>query len=54
MRCEGPDGGIQCVTAVRFRAEALRRLGLHPDQPTSAAAEPPAPKWWGPWGRPRS
>ncbi|MEV7278799.1 hypothetical protein [Streptomyces sp. NPDC093111] len=45
------DGHWHGTIAVRFRADALRRLGLHPDQPTSAPADPLPPKWWGPWAR---
>ncbi|MEU6975500.1 MULTISPECIES: hypothetical protein [unclassified Streptomyces] len=47
----GSDGHWHGTIAVRFRADALHRLGLHPDQPTSAAADPLPPKWWGPWAR---
>ncbi|MFJ9848475.1 hypothetical protein [Streptomyces sp. NPDC101150] len=44
----GPDatgrwrGGI----TVRVRAEALRPLGLHPDQPASKIVGPARPRWW--------
>ncbi|TDB80852.1 hypothetical protein E1264_33485 [Actinomadura sp. KC216] len=31
---------------VRIKAEALRRLGLHPDQPTSKVTGPSPPGWW--------
>ncbi|MGW6918733.1 hypothetical protein ACWGB8_33675 [Kitasatospora sp. NPDC054939] len=51
MRAPAADGGVQCVVAVRVRADALRRLGLHPDQPTSAPADPLPPASWGPWAR---
>ncbi|MFI5529883.1 hypothetical protein ACIA8O_15215 [Kitasatospora sp. NPDC051853] len=50
MRCREPDGRVSCRSALSVRADALRRLGLHPDQPTSAAADPLPPAWWGPWG----
>ncbi|MFJ8042039.1 hypothetical protein ACIRBX_16210 [Kitasatospora sp. NPDC096147] len=46
----GPDARWFCSRAVSVRAGALRRLGLHPDQPTSAAADPP-PAWWDSWDR---
>ncbi|GAA3015452.1 hypothetical protein GCM10020229_28290 [Kitasatospora albolonga] len=49
MRCRDPEGRVYCHSQFSIRADALRRLGLHPDQPTSAAADPPPPKWWGPW-----
>ncbi|WP_354638468.1 hypothetical protein [Kitasatospora camelliae] len=35
--------------AVSVRSEALRRLGLHPDQPGSRVEGPLAPDWWGLW-----
>ncbi|WP_042445572.1 hypothetical protein [Streptacidiphilus jiangxiensis] len=47
MRGQGPDGKPNCTVVVRLRADALRRLGLHPDQPTSVPADPLPPKWWG-------
>ena len=31
---------------VRARAGALRRLGLHPDQPMSRVVGPSPPRWW--------
>jgi hypothetical protein len=31
---------------IRITAEALRRLGLHPDQPTSRIVGPAQPGWW--------
>ncbi|MFI9161216.1 hypothetical protein [Kitasatospora aureofaciens] len=42
----GPDGHWQCWFALRVDAEALRPLGLHPDQPTSAANPTSPPGWW--------
>nr|WP_256341742.1 hypothetical protein [Streptomyces sp. TLI_105] len=45
------DGHWHGTFVVRFRADALQRLGLHPDQPTSAPMDPPPPEWWGPWAR---
>ncbi|MFF2516651.1 hypothetical protein [Streptomyces sp. NPDC058086] len=45
------DGHWHGTVVVRVRADTLRRLGLHPDQPTSAPADPLPPKWWGPWAR---
>ncbi|MFB8088993.1 hypothetical protein [Streptomyces sp. NPDC055992] len=43
----GPDGHWHGWFDVHVRAEALRRLGLHPDQPASrvTGASPP-PRWW--------
>jgi hypothetical protein len=49
----GADGHWHGTFAVRLDAAALRRLGLHPEQPTSAPADPPPPVWWGPWTRGR-
>ncbi len=31
---------------VRVDADALRTLGLHPDQPTSVITAPAPPPWW--------
>ncbi|MFD7908396.1 MULTISPECIES: hypothetical protein [unclassified Kitasatospora] len=31
---------------VRLPADALRPLGLHPDQPTATANGPSPPGWW--------
>ncbi|WP_432989171.1 hypothetical protein [Dactylosporangium sp. CA-233914] len=45
----GPDprtGRWRGFYAVRVDAGALRRLGLHPDQPTSKVAGPAPPEWW--------
>lgn len=42
MRVVGPE----CWCVVSARADALRRLGLHPDQPTSRVAGPSPPGWW--------
>ncbi|WP_234326704.1 hypothetical protein, partial [Streptomyces sp. NRRL S-495] len=50
----GGDGHWHGWFAVHFRAVALWRLGLHPDQPTSAPRGPPPPAWWGPWAWGRS
>ncbi|MBE1463016.1 hypothetical protein [Kibdelosporangium phytohabitans] len=36
--------GGQCRCAIWVRADALRRLGLHPDQPTSKIVGPSP--WW--------
>jgi hypothetical protein len=41
-----PDGHWHGWYTVEVRADALRRLGLHPDQPTSAPAGPSPPQWW--------
>jgi len=40
MRCV--DG---CWIVINVRADALRRLGLHPSQPSSRIVGP-APAWW--------
>ncbi|QNP75341.1 hypothetical protein IAG44_42030 [Streptomyces roseirectus] len=31
---------------VRVRADALRRLGLHPGRPTAEVVGPAPPRWW--------
>ncbi|WBP90720.1 hypothetical protein [Kitasatospora cathayae] len=41
----GPDGHWQCWFDVRIDADALRPLGLHPDQPTAAVNGPSPPGW---------
>ncbi|MFI2780212.1 hypothetical protein [Streptomyces sp. ALB3] len=49
LQCPGPGdetGSRQCVAEVRVRHEALRRLGLHPDQQTAHVTGPPSPAWW--------
>ncbi|WP_371502361.1 hypothetical protein OG871_35120 [Kitasatospora sp. NBC_00374] len=47
----GADGHWHGTVAVRIDAAVLRRLGLHPEQPASGPADPPPPRWWGPWAR---
>ncbi|MFH9133915.1 hypothetical protein [Streptomyces sp. NPDC017524] len=42
----GVDGRRRGQYVVRVRADALRVLGLHPDQPTAAVAGPSPPRWW--------
>ncbi|MEU8530192.1 MULTISPECIES: hypothetical protein [Streptomyces] len=42
----GPDGRWHGWFDVRVRAEALRPLGLHPDQPTARPAAGSPPAWW--------
>ncbi|MFD4246799.1 hypothetical protein ACFWP3_35190 [Streptomyces sp. NPDC058525] len=42
----GPDGRWHGWFDVRVHASALRPLGLHPDQPTAAAAGTSPPGWW--------
>ncbi|MBT2368040.1 hypothetical protein J7E88_22670 [Streptomyces sp. ISL-10] len=42
----GPDGRWRGWFSVDVRADALRRLGLHPDQPTARADGPSPPGWW--------
>ena len=41
-----PDGRWRGWFRVMIRAEALRPLGLHPDQPTSTPVGPSPPGWW--------
>jgi hypothetical protein len=41
------DGHWHGTVVVRVRADTLRRLGLHPDRPASAPADPMPPKWGG-------
>ena len=47
LRC-GPDetGRWHGYFSVGVEAGALRRLGLHPDQPTSRVIGPSPPAWW--------
>lgn len=40
------DGHWHGDFVIYIHAEPLRRLGLHPDQPTSAVAGPSPPTWW--------
>jgi hypothetical protein len=40
------DGRARGWYSVQVRAEALRHLGLHPDQPTSRVTGPSPPAWW--------
>ncbi|MET8310622.1 hypothetical protein [Micromonospora sp. NPDC005173] len=42
----GPDGHWHGWVQVRIEAAALRRPGLHPDQPTAAVTGPTPPGWW--------
>lgn len=42
----GPDGHWRGRFDIRVRAEALARLGLHPDQPTAHVNGPSPPGWW--------
>ncbi|SFP07895.1 MULTISPECIES: hypothetical protein [Actinomadura] len=42
----GDDGHWRGWFGVRVRADALRRLGLHPDQPLSRRIGPSPPGWW--------
>ncbi|MGW1881563.1 hypothetical protein [Streptomyces sp. NPDC001970] len=42
----GPDGHWHGWFDVRVRSDALRRLGLHPDQPTAEVDGPSPPGWW--------
>ncbi|HTJ36629.1 MAG TPA: hypothetical protein VL738_25695 [Dactylosporangium sp.] len=44
----GPDetGKWHGYFGIKVDAEALRRVGLHPEQPTSKIVGPSPPKWW--------
>lgn len=42
----GADGHWHGWFDICVPTEALRRLGLHPDQPTAAANGPSPPGWW--------
>ncbi|MEV4754773.1 hypothetical protein AB0J86_06615 [Micromonospora sp. NPDC049559] len=42
----GEDGHWHGWFDVRIQAAALRRLGLHPSQPTSTVTGPVPPGWW--------
>lgn len=42
----GSDGHWHGWFAAHVDADALRRLGLHPDQPSSAAGGQSPPGWW--------
>jgi hypothetical protein len=41
-----PDGHWHGWFVVCIHADALRRLGLHPDQPTAIVTGPTPPRWW--------
>ncbi len=42
----GPDGHRHGWFTVRVRADSLRRLGLHPEQPSGEPTGPPPPGRW--------
>ncbi|MER7575020.1 hypothetical protein [Streptomyces sp. NPDC126514] len=42
----GPDGHWWGRYEVSVRADALRKLGLHPEQPSATAVGPSPPGWW--------
>lgn len=51
IRCDlmcgvGPDGSRHGWIRVQVHPDALRRLGLHPDQPTARVDGPSPPGWW--------
>ncbi|MEV0091797.1 hypothetical protein [Streptomyces sp. NPDC050738] len=51
IRCDlacgiGQDGHWHGWFTVRVPADALRHLGLHPDQPTATITAPSPPGWW--------
>lgn len=39
------DGHWHGTISIKIRADPLRRLGLHPDQPWSRITGPPRPAW---------
>ncbi|MBE1537163.1 hypothetical protein [Actinomadura algeriensis] len=39
-------GRGRCWYDIRIEPDALRRLGLHPGQPTSKIVGPSPPLWW--------
>ncbi|THV37759.1 hypothetical protein FAB82_20165 [Glycomyces buryatensis] len=42
----GPDGHWRGWFDIRVDGDALRRVGLHPEQPTSKVDGPSPPAWW--------
>lgn len=42
----GSDGRRHGWFGIRVHADALRRLGLHPDQPTARITGTSPPGWW--------
>jgi hypothetical protein len=42
----GSDGRWHGWYTIEIRADALRRLGLHPEQPSSVVRGPSPPAWW--------
>ena len=42
----GSDGHMHGWFDVRVHGEALRRIGLHPDQPTANVDGSTPPAWW--------
>jgi len=42
----GAGGRWHGRVGISVDAEALRRLGLHPDQPTAVVRGPSPPAWW--------
>jgi hypothetical protein len=40
------DGHRHGMYAIKMRADLLRSLGLHPDQPWSRITGPERPAWW--------
>lgn len=42
----GADGHWHEWFNIHIHAEALRRLGLHPEQPTAIVSGPTPPGWW--------
>jgi hypothetical protein len=41
-----PDGHWRGWFGIRIHADALRRLGLHPNQPSATVSGPAPPLWW--------
>jgi len=42
----GADGRWHGWFTIKIKADALRALGLHPDQPSSIVVGPSPPAWW--------
>lgn len=42
----GPDGHWRGCYSILVDADALRRLGLHADQPSAQVVGPSPPAWW--------
>ncbi|MEU4692274.1 hypothetical protein [Actinoplanes sp. NPDC023714] len=40
------DGRWWCDRSISVKAEELRRIGLHPDQPSAVVDGSSPPQWW--------